>query len=98
MSPLAVVFESNLNDIHNKNTKETTSRVELTQNSTTREARKKNTSELAREKNANSEATRGNSRTINQRESGASVASSFDAQWAAKFRELEELENGRRER
>ena len=73
------------------------SRMELALNSTTCETRKKNTSELTREKNADPEATRGNSRTVNQRESGAAVASSFDSQWAAKSRELKELENARKE-
>ena len=97
LSPLAAVFESKLNDIHNKNTKETTSRVVLTQNSTMRETREENTNELTRARDMNREATRENSRTVNQRENGAGVASSFDSQWAAKFRELEELENARKE-
>ena len=48
MSPLAAVFESKLNDIHNKHTKETTSCVELTQNSTMGETREKSTDELTR--------------------------------------------------
>ena len=95
--PLAAVFESKLNDIHNKNTKETTSRVELTQNSTMRETREENTNELTRTRDMNREATRENSRTVNQWENGADIASSFDSQWAAKFHELEELENACKE-
>ena len=99
LSPLADVFESNLNNIRDKNTKESQSNVDLTQSNAARgNAREENMNKQTRVNTTHSDLARENpTRTMNYEENGAGATSSFNSMWEKKWRELEEAENARRE-
>ena len=98
LSPLAPLFESNLNNIRDKNTRETSSGVGATQSNLARDIREENSNKQTRVNTTRSDIARETpTRTVNYGETGAGTASPFDSMWSEKWRELEELENARRE-
>ena len=98
LSPLAAVFESNINKIRDKNTEKLSTRVGATQSISARDnIREVNTVEQARVKPTRSDLAReNNARLVNYEENGAGTSSSFDSMWAERWHELEEIENARR--
>ena len=100
LSPLAGVFESNLNKIRNQNTKNTVSHVGATQRSAARGNMHEGlANQQTRVNTTNGDFERENL-TRNQenfQENGAGAETSFDSLWREKWRELEQLENARRE-
>ena len=95
LSPLAPIFESNLNnirdgaDVVNKNSQLSSPRVGPAQNSGAR-------GESSREPTREETAGEGPTRPVESDVIGAGAPSSFDSAWLKKFQELEKLENSRK--
>lgn len=98
LSPLSAVFESNLNNIRDKNTKETSTGVGATQEASARDNHEENTNKETSVNTTHSNiAWKNSTGTVNRGENGAGAESSFDSMWAKKWHELDELESARRE-
>ncbi len=99
LSPLADVFESNLDKIRDKNTKESQPNVDATQSNAARgNACEENMNKQTRMNTTHCDLARENPIcTINYEENRAGATSSFNSMWEKKWCELEEAENVRRE-
>ena len=93
LSPLAAVFESNLNIVRNKNTEAPRVNVDITQNDPTCGDTRENGPNIQTRANTTYNGMVGE----NSAQLTDNATSVFDSQWAEKFRKLEQLENARRE-
>ena len=93
LSPLAVVFESNLHIVRNKNTEAPRVNVDITQNDPACGDTRENGPNVQTRANTTYNGMVGE----NSAQLTDNATSVFDSQWAEKFRELELLETARKE-